>query len=100
LPVLMPNTKVVEGSPRIRGQGNSYVAAYTLPGAKLSILGTSVFLTRPTIKRTLSHRRDPTAFSIGARTAATLPLSNMARHTCFGCPARRGRTRDVTRTRF
>jgi len=47
LPVLMPNTKVVEGSPRIRGQGNSYVAAYTLPGAKLSILGTSVFLTRP-----------------------------------------------------
>jgi hypothetical protein len=49
LPVLVPNPnmKVVEGSPRILGQGNSYVAAYTLPSAKLSILGTSVFLTRP-----------------------------------------------------
>jgi hypothetical protein len=47
LPVLAPNTTIVATSPRIRGQGNSYVVAYTLPGAKLSILGTSVFFIRP-----------------------------------------------------
>jgi hypothetical protein len=47
LPVLIPNPAVVESPPRLRGQGNSYAAAYALTGAKLSVLGTSVFLVRP-----------------------------------------------------
>ena len=47
LPVLVPNATTVQATPRIRGQGDLYVVAYTLPAAKLSILGTSVFFIRP-----------------------------------------------------
>jgi hypothetical protein len=47
LPVLVPNPAAVSANPRLRGQGNSYVVAYSLSGAKLSVLGTSVVLTRP-----------------------------------------------------
>jgi hypothetical protein len=46
LPVLMPSALSAEFTPRLRGQGNSYVVVYKLPSAKLSIFGTSVFLTR------------------------------------------------------
>jgi hypothetical protein len=60
LPVLMPNTTAVDASPRLRGQGSSYVIAYTLPNAKLSILGTSGFLTRPDDKVLSQSGQAPT----------------------------------------
>jgi hypothetical protein len=59
LPVLIPNTTVVEGNPRFRGQGNSYAVAYALPDASLSILGTSVFLSRPDDKALAQSGQGP-----------------------------------------
>jgi hypothetical protein len=47
LPVLAGRPDVVAAPPRLRSQTNSYTLAYTLPDAKLSILGTSVYLVRP-----------------------------------------------------
>ncbi len=46
MPVLVASPSVVEAVPRLGGQGNSYAVVYTLPSAKLSILGTSVYLQR------------------------------------------------------
>jgi hypothetical protein len=46
LPVLMPDTSLIKATPRLRGQGKSYVIGYSIDGGKLSILGTSVFLVR------------------------------------------------------
>lgn len=47
LPVLIGDPTILDSAPRLRGQGTSYVVAYTLPSAKLSILGTSAFISRP-----------------------------------------------------
>src|SRR5215211_6491304 len=44
VPVLVADPAVINAAPRLGGQGNSYAVAYALPSAKLSVLGTSVFL--------------------------------------------------------
>jgi hypothetical protein len=44
LPVLIPNQNIAELIPKLHSQGSSYLAAYELPGAQLSVMGTSVYL--------------------------------------------------------
>ena len=47
LPVLVPGTGPVRGTPRFRGQTTSYAATYALPDARLSVLGTAFALETP-----------------------------------------------------